>query len=116
RAGVSKADPLQQGGEGRPLRRMGTAATLLRGASRGLQIAALTCANNRSESVLANQWLISRGSVATAACCRSACALECQWITRPPAACSQVLRTLLRSRSAPERYCGTDTKLYRSVV
>ena len=41
RAGVSQTDPLQQGGERRPLRGLGTAEALFRRGSRGLPIAAL---------------------------------------------------------------------------
>ena len=38
-AGLSQSHPLQQGGKGRPLRRLGTAEAFYRRASRGLQIA-----------------------------------------------------------------------------
>src|SRR5688572_29730420 len=45
RAGLSQSRALQQGGQGRPLRRLGTTAIVLRRAPRRIQILTLTLAN-----------------------------------------------------------------------
>ncbi len=57
-AGVSQTDPLQQGGERRALRGLGTAAALLRRGSRRLQIAA-RIAQQGVSSMLRRGWPIT---------------------------------------------------------
>ena len=62
-AGLSEPDPLQPPAEGRPLRRVGAAAALLRGAARDVQVACDDRADDRPRARRVRRWVqLERGS------------------------------------------------------